>query len=447
MNQPPEDELLAYYSQVIAELFQRFNTSAAGNLETIQDEVESIQLEIGEKIDTWMALDEQLEELTQHILTQPGGYPSPQVPTDPKTVATASGNSSPPAGVADQDSLDWVNLSFRKALGLFDLWLFHDAARLFQQILRYEPDNLTAMLFLAASYSADNQVEEAAPYLARLRQSDNRQYQCAAEEISAHAAYHSQRLNDAVQHLLRVIRWLPDSADTWFNLGLCYAKLKDWTASAGALSQAVELDPTDMTSRQLLVDVWLELEEYNVALQHVEAALTLEPGDPQLIQRKGRILKRAGHPEKARQVYLNALAQSPAHWIVLDEYADLCLSLGKLTQAMAATKKLLSIQPQNQTALLKLALLEVLHDAPDKSEQILQQLRPETLQTPYATLCMARIALSRREFLKAASLLGGLHSHANTPWSALTQLYLARSLRHLGKKDEAMAVLRGQRRN
>lgn len=308
---------------------------------------------ISNYLDEWLALEDEANELFEII----SGFYEQQEMAQPAEEETEDSFSNWFESEVDA-SLDE---SLRKGMAYFDLWLFSQASEILSAVTIIEPNNHVAKLFLAASETARGQFENALPLLSELLDASSDELLiCAAFEIAAQGHFARNQLGDAVTCLQEVVARMPDYPDTWYNLGVCFSRQLDFTSAAGALCQALELNPDDVEARSLLADVYHRVGELDAAADVLMDGLERMPLQLGLVLKMAKTRSKQERFAESIRWYRRAIQLNPMETCVWTGYAGILLRLGKRNQAIAALKKHLSLSPNDADGTAQLAVLQSL---------------------------------------------------------------------------------------
>jgi tetratricopeptide (TPR) repeat protein len=95
----------------------------------------------------------------------------------------------------------------------------------------------------------------------------------------AHLAARGGRVEEAIAYWLRAIEISPWRPDYRAELAPLYFKSRDWGAAAAACREALRLDPTNLTVRELLVRCELHLGHMDPARRELQTLLGFDPPD------------------------------------------------------------------------------------------------------------------------------------------------------------------------
>ena len=125
------------------------------------------------------------------------------------------------------------------------------------------------------------------------------------------ALYRSGALGDAIASLDRALELDPSLADARFVLGLCQRDLGDLPAARRALERVVADSPAKIGPRDALAEIYLSLDQHQLAIDQLEALATLDPARPQRLVAVGQALARSGRDSQAVLVLGRAVERFP----------------------------------------------------------------------------------------------------------------------------------------
>lgn len=160
----------------------------------------------------------------------------------PECLAAAGrGGFTPPFLVSPAPPRAKLDQLFARARALIQLKDYPGAARLYEQVLRAEPNSFEALSNLGVAEAQMGQYPEAA-----------RAYQ-------------------------RALRFQPKSFPLLLNLGLCYFKSGDFKSAAKPLGDALALQPDNFQSRSLLAMSYYSRKEFSSASKEFEKLIAAHP--------------------------------------------------------------------------------------------------------------------------------------------------------------------------
>lgn len=179
---------------------------------------------------------------------------------------------------------------------LHDEGKFDEAIAKYEEVLKANPTNMTALYELAYSYLGKKDMVKARE--AAIRGTDYRSemlpmfYDLLGESYDA-----AGEPEKAIEMYKLGIRVVPDASQLYFNMGITYLEsLKKPDEARNALEQAVAVDPTQPTIHMMLGQVFRSNGYDTPALLAFGTALVFEPTGPRSLQAIGlwRAILRGG---------------------------------------------------------------------------------------------------------------------------------------------------------
>ncbi len=125
-----------------------------------------------------------------------------------------------------------------------------------------------------------------------------------------------------------------------------------------AVRREIKASPSELRPRLLEVQLLLLLQRPVEALQAAEAALQLQPDNPDLIYQRGVVQMSRRDMTAAEKDLRRALEIAPRHTAAMNDLAVLLLSTGRTPEAKAFLERVLKINPQDQMAAQNLERLK-----------------------------------------------------------------------------------------
>jgi len=171
------------------------------------------------------------------------------------------------------------------------------------------PDSLQLLLVRGLAEKAENRMAEAASSFAQV-----------------------ERLAQGKPEIL--------DAGFYFEYGAACEQSGQPRRSEAALRRALQINPAHHQSLNYLGYMWAERgRNLPEALQMIEKALTLSPGNPAYLDSQAWALFRLGNPSAARPLLEEALRQVPDDPTLLEHFGDVASRLGQTNQATDAYQK------------------------------------------------------------------------------------------------------------
>ncbi|MCT2400049.1 tetratricopeptide repeat protein [Novosphingobium mangrovi (ex Huang et al. 2023)] len=164
-------------------------------------------------------------------------------------------------------------------------------------------------------------------------------------------AYLEQDNRDKAREWLAPGNFSPaGAADGWRALGLLERLDGDLEASTRAYGKALEITPNDAS-------LWVEVGrmryvggEHRLAIEAAKHALSLDPGNVRALEFRGQMVRDRYGLLAAVPWFEQALLQDPRDVSVLLEYAATLGDLGRASEALTVTRRVLELAPGNARA-------------------------------------------------------------------------------------------------
>ncbi|HLH04735.1 MAG TPA: tetratricopeptide repeat protein [Bryobacteraceae bacterium] len=283
---------------------------------------------------------------------------------------------------------------------------FKDARSPFEQALKLKPQYAIAQLNLGSVLLQAGDFNAAAAHLDRAIELLGRDADAAyARYLRAKAYSAASDPQNAAKLLEQAIALRPEYAEAWSDLGQARRLLLDDAGALAAEKRAVELKPSDPVAQYRLGAEYLRQDQIDAAIEHLQTANQLKPGDQSTLNalqsalrqagrsaeadeikrrladllrekdrqnqdeleavklnNEGADLQRAGHLAEAAAKYKQAVALYPAHAGIRVNYAVALLRLGRWTDGLNELHEALERDPGN--AQIRSALNDALRQAP-----------------------------------------------------------------------------------
>lgn len=138
----------------------------------------------------------------------------------------------------------------------------------------------------------------------------------ALDELAAKFIWPDNRRNPIysakAEHILaKVVAWLPEKQEAWYNLGAVLTQGSKLTDALTALLKAIQLDPTDAYTHNGLGNVYDELARYDEAITAYQQAIQLNPSYAPAHNGLGNVYNHLGRYDKAIAAYQQAIRLDP----------------------------------------------------------------------------------------------------------------------------------------
>ena len=232
----------------------------------------------------------------------------------------------------------------QRAVGTHQQGRLDQAAQLYEQILRQQPDHAGALQLLGALRGQQGRHVEAiglTQAALNLRPGD-------FGAIANHAAVlmAAERHEDALLQLDKALAIKPDFFEAHYNRAVTLAALKRFAQSVASYDKALGLRPDSPQCfynrgiAQAMLGWWKD------AVDSYDRAIALQPAFAAAFDNRGNGLRELGQLDQALESYDRALALAPKDFRALYNRAGLLAQLGRLEDAVAGYQQALALQPR-----------------------------------------------------------------------------------------------------
>ena len=237
----------------------------------------------------------------------------------------------------------------QRALGLHQRGQLDQAADLYEQALKLEPQNFAALQFFGVLRAQQGRHVEAARLMesALALQPDN----LGALINYSQVLTATGRVPEALAMLDRALAIKPDVFEAVYNRGIALAQLQRNAEAVTSFDKALALRPDSphcLYNRGLSQSSlgWRE-----DALASYDRAIALHAGFAPAWHNRGNMLRELGRPAEALESYDKALALTPQDAPLLYSRGSALSDLGRHEEAAASFSRALALQPQFGLAL------------------------------------------------------------------------------------------------
>jgi Tfp pilus assembly protein PilF len=183
---------------------------------------------------------------------------------------------------------------------------------------------------------------------------------------------------------------------------------EDPDRSLGYLTQAVEIDPTQVNARVQAAKLHLGKEQAGPAEQTLRDALMYNPQSVEAAVLLTGILARTGREEEAFALLENMLIRVPDAGVLYQARARLLVQQQRPAEAIADLQKAVDLAPDHTRAVVQLAGLLTDQGRASEAVTLLQAFVKENPDKKRARLMLARLLLEEKAYEQARSLLHDL---------------------------------------
>lgn len=136
------------------------------------------------------------------------------------------------------------------------------------------------------------------------------------------------------------------SADVWAGLGDAYLRVGEVGSGLACLQEAVAVDVDHVSARRLLARHHLAQRDGELARQHAEEWVRLEPASPSARQALGRAYCQLGMWREAIAEFTLVVAEQPDNAYAYNNLGYAALQIGDAALAVSHLEKILTMRPQ-----------------------------------------------------------------------------------------------------
>ncbi len=175
---------------------------------------------------------------------------------------------------------------------------YEDARRLFNEVIRQEPGNLTAINNLAVISLREGDEAQALEYVEQILREDNDN----VGALNTLGLIYMERENISLARFVlgRALEQDETNPDVHNNMGLVYLQDENVPSAVSHFNQAVDADPNYLESRLNLGSILIEYLDYDRANAHFSHVMELTPENCVANLGKGATSFALGEPESAR---------------------------------------------------------------------------------------------------------------------------------------------------
>jgi len=259
---------------------------------------------------------------------------------------------------------------------------YAEAADLFAEVVRLEPDNEDAYVFLGLALRRLGQLEDAvAAYQSAIDLDPS--YAIAYINLGV-ALRRLGQLEDAVAAFQSAIDLDPDYAIAYYNLGIALRDLGQLEEAVAAFQSAIDLDPDYAGAYNNLGIALRDLGQLEEAVAAYQTAINIEPAANRY-NNLGVALRGLGQLEEAVAAYQSALDLDPDLGEAYNNWGYLLYTQGNYTAAIEKYEAALAIDPnlvKAQTNLDQARRDLLLQTTPEPTEQQELAWLPDTASLP-----------------------------------------------------------------
>lgn len=231
------------------------------------------------------------------------------------------------------------------------------AARLYRQLLRDSPQDISLLNQLGELYMKSGKDEQALSVYKKIVEISPRDSQ---PYITMGGIY--RRLGDyesAIAVLERALVEDGTNPQISYNLGFTYKLMNQLDDALSCFEEVIELNPDDVLAYNHLGTIYSMQGDEESALQSYLRGLSIDPHHPVLLFNVAKTYEALGENEKAANSYEGVLKSKPLWEEALENYTHLLIKLCRRKTARSIAKRAVQIAPNNER------LVKILKDVED----------------------------------------------------------------------------------
>jgi protein O-mannosyl-transferase len=234
------------------------------------------------------------------------------------------------------------------------LTAYADEMHLWQETLRFQPNDYVARYNLGLLLSNTGRVQEAVEqFQAVLAQKPGDRD--ALNNLGV-ALTRAGRPAEAVDTLKSLLALQPDDPIAHTNLGIVLGRSSHFPEAIDQFHEALRREPDYFDAHNYLGQTLMSCGRLPEAIQELQAALALKPDDPSALNNLGVALLTVGRPAESITQFERAVRLWPKDADGHTNLATALSNVGRLEEAIKELRVALSLQPDNEVILKNLAL-------------------------------------------------------------------------------------------
>lgn len=328
-------------------------------------ELANLRRQADEWMEHWLVLEDQIASLCeQHRIDLDS-----EEAVKEKPVSKNQGGE-PEEPFSDETTIVWrlpphlerdrVVRAFRRGVGFFELWMYNEAVRELEEVVRAAGDFPVARLYLAWSHLAGGRDEEAERHLQFLLSTEGSPWiVAAAHHARAQVLAGRRQWKEAADELVRAVEARPDEADLHFNLGVALFQSDRPEEALRAFSKVLELNPRDEDAWLSVIEVLEQMGRWKQAGEWAVRAYRTVPHSWRLGRKLALLLDHAGYLEEAKILWRRLVQWFPREAPIWTGLGWTRWRTGDRVGARGAWKKALCLDREEAQALFYLGWVEM----------------------------------------------------------------------------------------
>lgn len=223
------------------------------------------------------------------------------------------------------------------------------AIRLYRQLLRDKPDDISILNQLGELYMKAGKDDQALPVYKKITEIDKT---AVKPFITIGGIYRRLKMYDeSIAALEQALVEDGTNAQISYNLGFTYKVMGNSDAAVSCFEEAIELNPDDVLAYNHLGVIHAENGDYEKAVQSYLRGLNIDANHPVLLLNIAKSYEAMGEIDKAFISYEGALRSKPLWVEAVEGYSRLLVKKNRAKAACSLINRALAVNPKDQKLL------------------------------------------------------------------------------------------------
>ncbi|MCR5606163.1 MAG: tetratricopeptide repeat protein [Treponema sp.] len=222
---------------------------------------------------------------------------------------------------------------------------FQLAYRLFKNILKQNPNDITILSQLGNMYVKSGHDEKALPIFDKVLSIDEKNLN-AFNNLGA-IYRREKKYDESVSILKKALEIYNDNSQVEYNLGFTYKIMGEYDKAIECFEDVIDKNPSDVLAYNHIGSIYAERKDYESAVQTYQRALKIDPNHPIIHFNLAKTFEALNKKEEALFEYENALRSKPGWLEAINGYADLLMKVYRTKDAGAVVMQAVRLNPDN----------------------------------------------------------------------------------------------------
>ena len=247
-----------------------------------------------------------------------------------------------------------ISKYLKKAQSLYEINLFDEAKRIYEEILKIKPSQPQALINLGAIELQLGNVNEGINLLKKSLEIDPSQPQTLLNLGNGYLSL--KEFSRAIDHYNLAIKINPNFFEAYSNKGMALRQLNQFDAAVSCYKKAIEISPHYIQAIFNLGFLFNQIGKYQDAIFQYDLALTLTK-DKNIFYNKAIAAENLSQYEIALINYDNAINLDPCFFLAYCNKTGLLEKMKKYDDAITACDKYINICPKHEDIYIQKAFI------------------------------------------------------------------------------------------